>query len=181
MGALNQKSNRKGIFRRLLPWALTLLWMGLIFAFSSQNADQSSHLSGQTAFHTAFWFWPGFSELSAEEQAVWVENAQFLVRKTAHFLVYAVLGVLLYWSASIQKQGRRRKVVCAWAVGTVYAISDEIHQLLVPGRSGQLRDVLLDSAGTAAGILLALFAGFLWKKAADYTAARQNAKGKSQF
>ncbi|MGN0625869.1 MAG: VanZ family protein [Oscillospiraceae bacterium] len=177
---MNQKSNRKEIFRRFLPWALTLLWMGLIFSFSSQNAEQSSHLSGQTAFHTAFWFWPGFSELSAEEQAVWVENAQFLVRKTAHFLVYAVLGALLYWSASSLKQSWRRKVVCAWSVGTVYAIGDEIHQLFVSGRSGQLRDVLLDSAGTAVGILLALFAGFLWKKAAGYTAAKQNAK-KGQF
>ena len=43
----------------------------------------------------------------------------------------------------------------AWVVGTLYAASDEIHQLFVPGRSGQLRDVLLDSAGVAAGILLA--------------------------
>ncbi|MDD3192527.1 MAG: VanZ family protein [Oscillospiraceae bacterium] len=170
---MKQKIDRKRAWRYLLPWALTLLWMGLIFAFSAQDAESSSQFSGQTAFGAAFWFWPGFSSLSAEEQAIWVENAQFLVRKTAHFLVYAGLGVLLCWDFSRLNQPCSRKIGLAWAIGTAYAASDEIHQLFVPGRSGQLRDVLLDSTGVLIGLLSALALSFLYKKAAAKAAAKR--------
>ena len=69
----------------------------------------------------------------------------------------------------------------AWVVGTLYAASDEIHQLFVPGRSGQLRDVLLDSAGVAAGILLAWAVGLLYQNAAAYAAARRDVKRRGQL
>ena len=69
----------------------------------------------------------------------------------------------------------------AWVVGTLYAASDEIHQLFVPGRSGQLRDVLLDSDGVAAGILLAWAVGLLYQKAAAYAAARRDVKRRGQL
>ena len=41
-----------------------------------------------------------------------------------------------------------------WIITTAYAATDELHQLLVPGRSGQLSDVILDSAGALAGLLV---------------------------
>ena len=154
MGRLKNKAEHTSRRMLLFCRVVTFLWMGLIFAFSAQDASGSSQLSGQTAFHAAFWFWPGFSGLSAESQAVWVESVQFLVRKAAHFFVYTVLGILLYWDFIPSCGSVRKKVGWVWAAGTAYAVSDEIHQLFVPGRSGQVRDVLLDSVGVAAGILL---------------------------
>ena len=154
MGRLKNKAEHTSRRMPLFCRVVTFLWMGLIFAFSAQDASGSSQLSGQTAFHAAFWFWPGFSGLSAESQAVWVESVQFLVRKAAHFFVYTVLGILLYWDFIPSCGSVRKKVGWVWAAGTAYAVSDEIHQLFVPGRSGQVRDVLLDSVGVAAGILL---------------------------
>ncbi len=164
MGIFVKKSSRKGRWLSFLPWALTFLWMGMIFLFSAQDAAGSSQLSGQTAFHSAFWFWPGFSALSPEEQLAWVESVQFWVRKSAHFLVYAGLGFLLCWSFSSLSWGSRKKIVLAWLTGTFYAATDEFHQLFVPGRSGQLRDVLLDSAGVLTGIFLFFAAEILCKK-----------------
>ena len=180
MGRL--KNNAEHTSRRmpLFCRVVTFLWMGLIFAFSAQDASGSSQLSGQTAFHAAFWFWPGFSGLSAESQAVWVESVQFLVRKAAHFFVYTVLGILLYWDFIPSCGSVRKKVGWVWAAGTAYAVSDEIHQLFVPGRSGQVRDVLLDSVGVAAGILLSWAMEILYKKAAAYAAAKRSEKRKSQ-
>ena len=162
MRPLRQKDKCVSRWKNLICWILTILWMGLIFVFSAQNASDSSQLSGQTAFHAAFWFWPGFSELSTEAQAAWIESVQFWVRKAAHFLVYGGLGALLYGDFLLFHWSRPMKAGWAWVVGTLYAASDEIHQLFVPGRSGQLRDVLLDSAGVAAGILLAVFAVFIF-------------------
>ena len=46
------------------------------------------------------------------------------------------------------------RIVLPWVIGTIYAVSDEVHQLFVEGRSCEVRDMLLDSAGVAAGVLL---------------------------
>ena len=46
----------------------------------------------------------------------------------------------------------------------VYAISDEIHKLFVPGRSGEIRDVLIDFTGVLIGILFTMLLVYLLKK-----------------
>ena len=54
----------------------------------------------------------------------------------------------------------RRPKLLYWLIGSFYAASDELHQLFVPGRSGEIKDVLLDSLGVLLGVLLL---GLLWK------------------
>lgn len=156
-------------------WVASVLWMAVIFAFSAQDGTGSSQLSAATTFRAAFWFWPGFSALSATQQAAWIASVQFLVRKAAHFSVYAVLGGLYYLDARTLPNIRWPKC-CAWAAGTIYAASDELHQLWVPGRSGRLADVALDSAGVLAGVLAGWALWLLWKKVAAYAAAKRQAK-----
>lgn len=68
------------------------------------------------------------------------------VRKLAHLGEYAVLGALAGRAAG--------RPLPALALGAAYAATDEWHQTFVPGRSGQAADVLLDSAGAAAGAWL---------------------------
>ncbi len=168
-----KKGSRKGNWRCYLPWALSFLWMGMIFWFSAQNAAESSQLSGQTAFRSALWFWPGFSRLSLEAQTAWVEGMQFWVRKSAHFLVYTGLGFWLCWGFSSFSWRLRKKIGWAWLAGTFYAVTDELHQLFVPGRSGQLRDVLLDSAGVLTGVLVFCALAYFWKKAAAFSGRKK--------
>ena len=47
----------------------------------------------------------------------------------------------------------RRELLIPWGIAALYAVTDEFHQLFVPGRSGQFSDVVLDSAGALAGLL----------------------------
>ena len=54
----------------------------------------------------------------------------------------------------------RKEMFLPWLIAALYAASDEIHQLFVPGRSGQLSDVILDSAGALAGV--AAFTVLCW-------------------
>jgi len=82
-----------------------------------------------------------------------VNALNVLVRKSGHFLGFAVLGALS-WAALAHFPQPRRLGFWAWALATLYAASDEWHQSLVPGRTGSLRDVVLDSVGAAAAILL---------------------------
>lgn len=80
-----------------------------------------------------------------------------IVRKAAHFSVYFLLGATLkIWHLQIDFKNKWLNTFLPFGIGVLYAVSDEIHQLFVMGRSGQITDVLLDSAGVLIGTLLAL-------------------------
>ena len=85
-----------------------------------------------------------------------------VVRKSAHFIEFLVLGLCLM--AVIGKSGKPKwkHVLIAWLIGTVYAVSDEIHQYFVPGRSAMVRDVCIDAAGVAVGVLILFI--IMWKR-----------------
>lgn len=82
------------------------------------------------------------------------DNAAFIVRKTGHFLEYLVLGVVLCLTARSFGKTRSVSLWIPWAVGTAFAVTDEIHQYFVPGRSCELRDVVIDGCGVAVGVLI---------------------------
>ena len=106
--------------------------------------------------------------MTPEEQQSIEESLSFPVRKCAHLTEYAVLGALLAATAAsytalqgiLQGHGSAsasrtmKPLVLPFIIGVLYAVSDEIHQLFVPGRAGQLRDVLIDSAGILIGMCL---------------------------
>ena len=109
-------------------------------------------------------FYPDFEDYPPERQAAVYNSVQRVVRKTAHYTEYAVLGFLMRLCLESWLGRRRRLTPAAWAAGTAYAGTDELHQLLIDGRSGQWTDVLLDSAGALTGVLLAALALYLIRK-----------------
>ena len=131
--------------------------MALIFLLSSQNAAVSSGTSGNVIRLIAGIFRPGFDNLPAAEQTEIVASLQFLVRKSAHFSIYMILGVLSFLAViSYEKLLFVLRLATSCAVCLLYAASDEIHQLFVPGRSGELRDVMIDFSGAVLGIALSM-------------------------
>lgn len=76
----------------------------------------------------------------------------FLTRKAAHIIAYFILGILMYNVVRTYKFSTRRVVLLSIAFTLSYAIFDEIHQLFVPGRSGEIRDVLIDTTASAIGV-----------------------------
>ena len=75
----------------------------------------------------------------------------------AHLMLYLILGSLL-WRATRSASQRRLEVCPAcWAlgIGCAYGLFDELHQALVPTRTPQLQDVVVDWVGTAVGIVVA--------------------------
>lgn len=69
-----------------------------------------------------------------------------VLRKVAHAGEYAILGALLLRAT--------RSVPLSFAVGVLYAVSDELHQRTVEGRIGSPLDVLIDAAGVGVGLVL---------------------------
>ena len=155
----------------LLSFLPAALWMGVIFRLSAQPAAESSRLS-MGLVETIV---RGLGNLAPKADPYVLEDA---LRTLAHFGAYALLGLLIALPALSLAAGRRadegkgekeekekerkteRRRTAAWTAlaGLLYALSDEIHQLFVPGRSFQLQDLLVDAAGLLLGIVLA--AGF---------------------
>ncbi len=94
-----------------------------------------------------------FDEWSSEEQKAYAEKIEYPIRKAAHATEYAVLALLLF--GALKSEGRRRYLT-AWILAVLYAGTDELHQIFVPGRAGRLFDVGVDSLGALAGLLILL-------------------------
>ena len=77
---------------------------------------------------------------------------------------FAVLGVLLRLCLESWFGKQRWLGPAGWTAGTLYAGTDEIHQIQVAGRTAQWTDVLLDSAGVLTGVLLAALTVYLIRK-----------------
>lgn len=129
--------------------------MTLIFLLSSQNAAVSSGTSGNVIRLIVGIFYPGFDNLPAAEQTEIVASLQFLARKSAHFSIYMILGVLSFLTfISYEKLLFALRLTTSGGICLLYATSDEFHQLFIPGRSGEVRDVMIDFSGAVLGIAL---------------------------
>lgn len=135
----------------VISWIFVLLLMILIFYFSSQKAESSSETSGGFAELLAKILHSDFENLSEKVKNEILNDCQFIVRKTAHFSVYAFLGILTFIACKISDFKRYRLISAI--ICLVYAVSDEIHQYFVEGRSCEFRDVLIDFLGAISGII----------------------------
>lgn len=84
------------------------------------------------------------------------DNGMFIVRKTAHFTEYAILGVLLCLQFATYLKGWFKRFVNPEMAALSVAFVDETIQLFVEGRSGQVSDIWIDVAGAALGIVITL-------------------------
>ena len=119
---------------------LVILWMIVIFCFSNQKATDSTKLSNGFIKNTICKFSDNCDKT--------IEKSFTPVRKTAHFCVYLILGLLVMNCFNINK----KYILYSLLICLIYSISDEVHQIFVPGRSGEVFDVLIDTLGSFIGI-----------------------------
>ena len=126
--------------------------MTSIFVFSSDNGEESTKKSDGVIVSFAKIF-VGHNIEKKEQEKLIARYVSF-VRKGAHFTIYFILGLSLI---SLVKEYRiidKKSIIIALIIACLYSISDEIHQLFVPGRDGKALDVLIDSIGSLTGIYL---------------------------
>lgn len=143
----------------LLTGVAILLWMIMIFWFSNQVAVTSSELSGGVCdrvvgkVNTIFSM--GWSDQTQTQIA---EKIEFPIRKAVHMSEYAVMAILvvahLMTGTKTLENKKRRNYILAFLFTAGYAASDEFHQYFVPGRSAEVRDVMIDSAGAVLSLLV---------------------------
>lgn len=101
--------------------------------------------------------------LSSRSRLVEIEGAvqEKLFFKTAHMAAYATMAWLWWRALSPRRRVVWVNLAVAFGLTVLYGISDEFHQLYVPGRHGQLADVLFDTAGALLMVLLLRRANWL--------------------
>lgn len=155
--------NRKLIIRYVF-WTLTLGVMAFIFIMSGQTSQESHNTS--TSFISSFLtlFMDNFEFLNESEKQSIIQSFQFIVRKLAHFSVYAALGVCSYSAINTYNLLNSRKFWLSLVLCFVYSLTDECHQIFVDGRAGRLYDIVIDTLGAVVGILFVTMVIFILKK-----------------
>lgn len=143
----------KNKFGKIIAVILVILWMILVFWFSGQVGDDSKVTSGNTIRKIVKIFATNIDKESLENV---VEALQPFARKVAHFTLYTLGGIIIYNAYNTCLKKLNNKIPLALVTGMLYAITDEIHQYFVPGRSCRAFDVFIDSCGTFTGILICI-------------------------
>jgi hypothetical protein len=112
--------------QRLLRWLPPVVWMAVIFGFSSLTGSELKPVSAFSVF--------------------------------GHLGEYMVLGMLLYLAARVTRPWVAAALL-AVGIASAYGVTDELHQMLTPGRMPDPADWLTDTVGATLGV--AVVAGVL--------------------
>jgi VanZ family protein len=143
------ENSRSSTIKKVISIILAAAWMVFIFSMSAKDAASSSVLSSGICYRICSIFVKGFENMDMEARLEMAASLSFIVRKSAHFIEYTLLGIL--YSCCFRSFGTKRAFLWPSLCGTLYAATDELHQMFVPGRSCQLSDICIDAAGTMLG------------------------------
>lgn len=137
--------------KKYIKLGLLILVMALIFYFSAQPADDST-VQANFVLDIIYKIY----SLIALKNPLDYESFSLIfftpVRKLAHFTEFMVLGIVSYINAD--EYFDKNKVIISIFFCAIYAVSDEIHQIFVPGRACALLDMCIDTCGACLGIFL---------------------------
>lgn len=129
---------------KYICYTLLIIWCLVIFYLSNQTSD----ISGSNSFNILSYILPNLSTDI-------LINLNNIFREFMHAAVFLVLGVFTYISFGYDFKKSYKKIIIYSLIFCIfYALSDEIHQLFVSGRTFQLIDLVLDFTGSLIGIYL---------------------------
>jgi len=141
--------------KKLIFFIPVVLWMVIVFKFSNEPADTSQLTSLNITKKIVKII--SKNEITDEKDEL-VQRVDKIVRKTAHYTLYAIGGFLIMIYIYQYKITENKKILYSILTGSIYACTDEIHQVFIPGRTGEITDVCLDSLGVATGVCVCLLA-----------------------
>ena len=133
--------------------------MVIIFAFSAEDREESGTRSESVTAFVIRIIYPDFDHMSCDDQLTIKDSTHHFVRKTAHFLEYALLGLLTSCLLLFIRRYLFRRKFERWKTWlypavfcVLYAVTDEVHQIF-SNRGASAKDVLIDAVGVICGIL----------------------------
>lgn len=124
--------------KKVVNWTLVIVWLVIIFMFSNRTGTQSTGDSRGTIERVLITI--KMDEGSIETFSKKVEP---YVRKFAHVFEYFILSLLLL--NALKPHSYIEAIVIIMCL--LFASLDEFHQLFIPGRSGEIKDIIIDMLG----------------------------------
>ena len=138
--------------RKIIKLALVILMATIIFLFSHQTAKNSLSTSDQVIINTAEAI--KGEELTKKESDKLVKKYKVLVRKSAHFFLFFCLAITVFIYLTDGVEVNKRYILYTMIACIIYAITDEIHQIFVSGRTARVFDVFVDSCGSLSSTMI---------------------------
>ena len=137
--------------KKIVKWILVIFWMCIIFYFSSIDSNKSTDQSRSVVNKT------NIVEIYIEKANVDSEKATSKIakifRKIAHGIEYFILVILVCSLVNEYSVNLSKILLISFIICFIYSCSDEAHQLLISGRSGEIRDIIIDNIGNGIGLL----------------------------
>lgn len=124
--------------KTIICWFLVILCMGVIFWLSSRTSHESAEQSSSVLHWLVSIFGDNFF-------------TDFIVRKLAHCLEFT--GLCFLFNTALYQQNKKAMPVYAIIFTSLYAVTDEFHQLFVEGRACRVLDWAIDSFGALLGAI----------------------------
>ncbi len=133
---------------KIIKIILIIVWMIVVFEFSNQRGTKSSNTSRKVTVAVV----QAISDKTVEENELLIQKTEKVIRKLAHYTIYTIGGFLIMNYAYTTNLKTKEKILYSIAFGAGYAVTDELHQFFMPGRSARLFDVCIDTLGVITGI-----------------------------
>ena len=139
--------------------------MCLIYYLSGQDGQTSAGLSLKVSIKVVEIAAKIFDHtLTTEEILHYADLIHFLIRKFAHMGLYFMLAVSVSFPLYVYGLRGIPLMIVAGAFCVAFTCADEYHQSLVAGRGPSKKDVMIDSIGILAGIIIVRIVGFIGRK-----------------
>ena len=141
--------------KKIIKIFLIVLWMMFIFHLSHQPASVSAGQSG--GLINMLINMPVIGNVVSP--ILTSSIGEFVIRKSAHMFLYFILAILTFKLVYRKEKDFNNKIIIkklliSLAIVFLYACTDEFHQLFIPGRSGEFRDIMVDTAGGCIGLCI---------------------------
>ena len=137
--------------KKIISYILLIFWIFIIFYLSNQTGNISGNNSS-SIIYALFDFIYNLFNLDKTNLNNLVNILDEPLRELMHSFEYLILGLLI---TNLLKQYKiKTNILIPILLCFIYASTDEIHQLFVPGRSFQYFDILMDMIGSIIGVLL---------------------------
>ncbi|MBQ9019207.1 MAG: VanZ family protein [Bacilli bacterium] len=138
--------------KKTIKLLLVLLTMITIFYLSNDNGDKSTKKSDSVIIKISEKILN--KKLTTKEKQKIIDKYVVIVRKIAHFTLYFLLG-LFFISFLNEFDIDNKKIILSTIIFVfIYACTDELHQLFIDGRSGEILDILIDTLGGITSTLI---------------------------
>ena len=151
--------NKKKI--KYVKYIIAIICCIIIFSFSAVPATASTKQSKGLTYNVIKLL--NGNKLTEKELVKLTKRVNPVIRKIAHFSIYMILAIFTYMfieelniKSKSEKERLRKNIIYTCIFCIIYAIFDEIHQIYVPGRTGKVIDVIIDTLGACTGITIIL-------------------------